>query len=240
MISSNGEGAGWTGLASVAMVGSLRDFDWPRAPFWTCWHVGRETLRGWSAVFCVDRQSISVKRAHLPASRLRSSGAAVIGTDGKQTSSTVVPEIERWHFSPPPKVHKASNHSEFSQPVEAAGNAARWASHIILLWPIALPARASPARSAGVGLSLRNKRPPDQLERSSTCAALRPSVERNSNSTRTRREFSSCRWRFSSGVISIGRNCPEGPAACLVSSANALSLTWVRFHAEKTRQPQLG
>ena len=66
MISSNGEGAGWTGLASVAMVGSLRDFDWPRAPFRTCWHVGRETLRGWSAVFCVDRQSISVKRAHLP------------------------------------------------------------------------------------------------------------------------------------------------------------------------------
>src|SRR5215469_2510302 len=53
MTSSNREGAGWTGLGSVAMVISLRDFNWPPASHLTARsrarHEVRNRPRGWPA-----------------------------------------------------------------------------------------------------------------------------------------------------------------------------------------------
>ena len=78
---------------------------------------------------------------------------------------------------------------------------------IIFVWPIALRAHASPARSAEFGLSSDRKTNSCSAKKSAQRSVLHRSVAKSLNSKPARVAFSKSRCRFSSAVTSIVRNC---------------------------------
>jgi hypothetical protein len=82
----------------------------------------------------------------------------------------------------------------------------RLEGRIISAWPIALCARASPARNAESGSSFDRKASSRSAKKNPWRVALRRNVERSLNSNQARLEFSTSRYHFSSAVTSIVRN----------------------------------
>jgi hypothetical protein len=79
--------------------------------------------------------------------------------------------------------------------------------NIIIRWRIASRVRASPVRSAGLGLWFDTETKVERAGKRSEKGVPRQNVERNLNSKRMRREFSRYPYHSLSGAISTVQNC---------------------------------
>jgi hypothetical protein len=91
----------------------------------------------------------------------------------------------------------------------------RLEGRIIFAWPIALCARASPARNAEFGSSSDRKTKLGSTKKRAWRSVLQLSVASSLNSNPVRLAFSKFRYHFSSAVTSIVRNCKRAEDSCV-------------------------